>query len=63
MCAQLAHISATVLDAYLQRYAGQDAKRGVARVFIALPPGEPRTVAGFYTLSAGSVATLALPEK
>ena len=51
------------LDEYLQRYASQDIKRGVARVFVASPAGQPQAVAGFYTLSAASIAAETLPEK
>jgi len=51
------------LDEYLQRYASQDIKRGVARVFVASPAGQPQVVAGFYTLSAASIAAETLPEK
>lgn len=51
------------LDDYLQRYATQDIKRGVARVFVAAPAGQIQVVAGFYTLSAASVAAEVLPEK
>lgn len=51
------------LDGYLQRYATQDIKRGVARVFIATPDDRLDTVAGFYTLSAASIAAETLPEK
>lgn len=51
------------LDEYLQRYASQDIKRGVARVFVACPIGQPRGVAAFYTLSAASIAAETLPEK
>lgn len=51
------------LDDYVQRYASQDIKRGVARVFIASPTEQPHIVAGFYTLSAASIATETLPEK
>ena len=50
------------LDEYLQRYATQDIKRGVARVFVASPAEQPQVVAGFYTLSAASIATETLPE-
>lgn len=50
------------LDDYLQRHASQDVKRGVARVFVACPVGQPRQIAGFYTLSAASVAAETLPE-
>lgn len=51
-----------VLDAYLQCYAKQDIKRGVARIFIASPVAEPQKVAGFYSLSAASVAADKFPD-
>jgi GNAT superfamily N-acetyltransferase len=51
------------LDEYLQRYATQDIKRGVARVFVASPAEQTQMVAGFYTLSAASIAAETLPEK
>ena len=51
------------LDEYLQRYASQDIKRGVARVFVASPAEQAQVVAGFYTLSAASIAADALPDK
>lgn len=51
------------LDEYLQRYATQDIKRGVARVFVASPTQQLQVVSGFYTLSAASVAADTLPEK
>lgn len=51
------------LDKYLQRYASQDIKRGVARVFVASTAQQSQVVAGFYTLSAASIATETLPEK
>lgn len=50
------------LDDYLQRHASQDVKRGVARVFVACPADQPQQIAGFYTLSAASVAAQTLPE-
>ena len=50
------------LDEYLRCYASQDIKRGVARVFIAAPTVQPAVVAGFYTLSAASIAAETLPE-
>lgn len=51
------------LTVYLQRYASRDVKRGVARVFVATPANqEDAAVAGFYTLSAASIATETLPE-
>ena len=45
-----------VLDEYLQRYARQDIKRGVARVFVASTLAQPQLAVGFYTLSAASIA-------
>ena len=50
------------LDEYLHRYAKQDIKREVARVFVATPADLSSEVAGFYTLSAASVAAEQLPE-
>jgi GNAT superfamily N-acetyltransferase len=51
-----------LLDEYLRRYASQDVKRNVARVFIATPEQDIGQLAGFYTLSAGSVSCTDLPE-
>lgn len=50
------------LDEYIRRYASQDVRRNVARVFVATPEGEPLRLAGFFTLSAGSVSCAELPE-
>ena len=51
------------LNAYLQCYANQDIKRGIARAFIASPADELERVSGFYTLSAASIAAQTLPDK
>ncbi len=50
------------LDQYLIRYASQDIKRGVNRVFVASPLDTPRRVIGYYSLSAGSLNANSLPE-
>lgn len=50
------------LDQYIKRYASQDVKRHVARVFIATPTDNLNQLAGFFTLSAGSVSCADLPE-
>lgn len=50
------------LDEYIRRYASQDVRRNVARVFVATPEKQPRRPAGFFTLSAGSVSCSDLPE-
>ena len=48
------------LDVYLQKQALQDIKRRVASCFVLLDSAE--RIAGYYTLSAGSVLLDALPE-
>ncbi len=48
------------LDDYIRRYASQDVKRNIARVFVATP-AETQTLAGFFTLSAASVNCSDLP--
>lgn len=48
------------LDVYFQRSAGQDSRRRVANVYVALV-GEVTEVAAFYTLSACGVPRQALP--
>ena len=55
------HCGHTALDEYIRRYATQDVRRNVARVFVATPVGDKRRIAGFFTLSAGSVACSDLP--
>ena len=53
----------SVLDDYIRRYALQDVKRDLARVFVASPEDDSTCMAGFFTLSAGSVSCSDLPEK
>jgi ribosomal protein S18 acetylase RimI-like enzyme len=50
------------LDRYLQRQAGQDQRRGVARVFLLIDQAHQR-IAGYYTLSATSIVSDTLPEE
>ncbi len=50
------------LDEYIRRYASQDVRKNVARVFVATPEKDSRRVVGFFTLSAGSVGCAELPE-
>lgn len=49
-----------VLDHYLQRQAGQDERKNIARVFVAEGP-EPHIVAGYYTLSSYGIDVGDLP--
>lgn len=51
------------LDDYIRRYASQDVRRGIGRVFIATPATDPRRLAGFFSLSAGSVRAADLPPE
>lgn len=50
------------LNQYLNRYANQDIRRRINRVFVASPPDAPQQVIGYYSLSAGSLNATALPE-
>ena len=49
------HCGQAALDEYIRRYASQDVRRNLARVFVASPEDDPRRLAGYFTLSAGSV--------
>ncbi|MGD8957954.1 MAG: GNAT family N-acetyltransferase [Chromatiaceae bacterium] len=51
------------LNLYLNRYANQDIRRRVSRVFVASPPTELQRVIGYYSLSAGSLAAADLPDE
>ena len=51
------------LDDYIRRYALQDVRRDLARVFIASPADDLNCLAGFFTLSAGSVNCSDLSEQ
>lgn len=51
------------LDEYLRRYASQDVRRNLARVFVATPEQNAKAIAGYFTLSAGSVSCSNLPEQ
>ncbi len=51
-----------VLNQYLHRYASQDIRRRVSRVFAASPPDAPRQIIGYYSLSAGGLDATDLPE-
>ncbi len=51
----------TALDDYIARYAAQDIRRNLARVFVATPVAEPHRLAGFFSLSLGRVNCADLP--
>ncbi len=51
------------LNQYLHRYASQDIRRRVNRVFVASPPDATQQVIGYYSLSAGGLDATDLPEE
>jgi predicted N-acetyltransferase YhbS len=51
------------LDRYIREQAAQDMRRGVARVFVACFADQPARILGFFTLSAASVVSSALPPE
>jgi GNAT superfamily N-acetyltransferase len=50
-----------VLDHYLKEIASQDARRLVAAPFVAVESDDPKTILGYYTLSAVGIALESLP--
>jgi GNAT superfamily N-acetyltransferase len=55
------HCGQPTLDDYIKRYASQDVRRNVARVFVAVEEAD-NCLAGFFTLSAGSVNCVDLTD-
>ncbi|MGV8933753.1 MAG: GNAT family N-acetyltransferase [Gallionellaceae bacterium] len=55
------HCGSVPLNDYIRRYASQDVRKNVARVFVSTPEKNPQQLAGFFTLSAGSVSCSSLP--
>ncbi len=53
---------ASELDQYIRKFASQDVRRDVARVFVALDR-DAKTVVGYYSLSAASFQRDALPPQ
>lgn len=51
----------SALDEYIHRYASQDVRRNLARVFVARTTSDSQRLGGYFTLSAGSVACSDLP--
>ncbi|MDR3281116.1 MAG: GNAT family N-acetyltransferase [Synergistaceae bacterium] len=49
------------LDKYLKQYAGQDLRRNLATLFVAVEDGEDK-VLGYYTLSNTGVSTQIIPS-
>lgn len=50
------------LNEYLKKRARKEMDAGLAVCFVAVPESDPGCIAGFYTLSAATILTTALPE-
>jgi GNAT superfamily N-acetyltransferase len=50
-----------LLDGYLQTRARQDVKRLAAAAFVMVPSSQRTQIAGYYTLSAGSIGLDEIP--
>ena len=49
------------LNDYLSRYARQNHESGGAKTFVAVPPGEPARVLGYYSISPGAIEFARVP--
>jgi GNAT superfamily N-acetyltransferase len=52
----------TSLNTYLQKYARQNIKNRINKVFVATPINSAKTIMGYYTLCAGSIGAEDLPS-
>ncbi len=50
------------LNAFLRNHAGQNARRDISRTYVVTADGSP-LIAGYYTLSSGSVMFADLPDE
>lgn len=51
------------LNEYIKAYAGQDSRRNLSRVYVAVPVEDPTTIIGYYTLSASSALFSSFPPE
>ncbi len=49
------------LNDYLRRYARQNHESGGAKTFVAVPPGQPTQILGYYSISPASVEFAHVP--
>ncbi len=57
------HCNVEALDQYIHKQAGQDIRRRISRIFVAVLPDNPKEVMGYYSLSTLSIELSQLPEK
>lgn len=51
------------LNDYLRRFARQNHESGGAKTFVAVPPGDPSRVLGYYSISPGSIEFAHVPAQ
>lgn len=51
------------LNEYLQKYARQNQKKGIAKTVVAIPEAGNRNVAGYYSVSMGQIEFEFMPEQ
>ena len=57
------HCNVDALDHYIHKQAGQDIRRRISRIFVAVLTDNPKKVMGYYTLSSLSISLKHLPQK
>ncbi len=57
------HCNVEALDRYIHKQAGQDIRRRISRIFVAVLPDNAREAIGYYTLSSLSIGLAQLPQK
>ena len=50
------------LDDFIRRFAGQNQKSGVSKTYVAVRDGNPK-ISGYYSISAGAVQFVNLPDE
>ena len=53
----------TELDAYLHRFAVQQSKKGIAVVRVLIDTDMPKTILGYYSLSAAQIDAVQMDER
>lgn len=51
------------LNEYLKRYARQNDKSGINKIFVAVKPDTPLIINGYYTISSSTIKFQSLPEE
>lgn len=57
------HCNKEALDHYIHKQAGQNIKRSISRIFVAVLPDNPKKIMGYYSLSTLSIELSQLPAK